>query len=1286
MSKSLKTRNLRNGAGQQAARNGRPAPESRPGSPARDSGGKRQAWDPTGSLFPIVGIGASAGGFEAISRLLRNLPTDTGLAFVLIQHLDPTHKSILAELLAKVTQMPVQQVKHGMPLKPNQVFVVPPNVSMIVENSLLKLIPRQETRGLHMPIDHFFRSLAQNHEGRAIGVILSGTGSDGTFGLEEIKEKGGVTFAQDERTAKFSGMPHSAIQTGSVDFVLSVEGIARELLRIARHSYFTAAPRPIETPAPAPEAADPLDQIFKMLRGGLGTDFRYYKNSTVLRRITRRMTLRKLDRLEDYAAYLKKNPDELQALYQDLLIKVTSFFRDPATFEALKRTVIPRILERRPPGKPIRVWVPGCATGEEVYSIAICLLESLGDRAAETSIRIFGTDVNEAVLQKARPGLYIENIALDVSPERLRRFFSKADRHFRINKSIREMCTFAKHDLGKDAPFSNVDLISCRNVLIYFEPALQKRVIPLFHYALNPGGFLTLGTSETIGGFSDLFTLIDKKNKICVKIPRTTPTTVDFTSRERRENDVRTRGVEPIKEPFWKEADVYKEADRVLLNSYAPAGVLINEQMEVLQFRGDTGRYLLPAPGKASFNLLGMAREGLLVEIKSAVDQAKKQGVPVLRSGLWLRHEDKSLRVALKVIPLKLALSTPHFMVLFEPSPVPPVEKKGPGGTVRGRAADSRRFSQLTQEHAHLKQELEATKQHRQSIIENHEATNEELKSANEEVLSGNEELQSTNEELETAKEELQSTNEELSTANEELQRRNFDLDLANNDLNNLFNSARLPIVMLGIDLRVRRFTPVAEQALKLAPADIGRPIGHLKLNIQVPDLEPLLLSVIATAGVKELEVQDLRGHWYSMQIRPYKTSENKIDGLVLFFIDIDSVKGAEKLTRALQELKVAKKYGEWVMETLREPLVILDSDFRIISANPAFYETFQVSQEDTEKRSLYILGNGQWDIPELRRLLEEILPQKKIINGYEVEHDFPGIGRRSMLLNARRLDHRDEILLVFEDVTDHKKIQRQLASHAVELEENVLTRTQELTAVNKELEAFCYSVAHDLRTPLRSIVSFSQIIQQNWPEGLDPEMKGYFQKTIKAGARLSNLIDHLLDLSRVTRIKFKRELVDLSSQARAMLTELKNHEPDRRVDFQVAPGVIAEGDFHLLRLALQNLLDNAWKFTANTSQARIEFGREQKDGKTVFFVRDNGAGFDMAYADKLFGIFQRLHDEEEFSGTGGGLATVQRIVQRHGGQIWAEGALGRGATFYFTLEPEASNTAAIGMATGGQG
>ena len=852
---------------------------------------------PSVNSFPIVGIGASAGGLEAFTQLLGHLPRQSGMAFVLVQHLAPKHESALTELLSRATDIPVTEVKDGMEVAPDCVYVIPPNVNMGILNGCLHLIARPPAQQ-HLPIDFFLRSLAEECGNKAIGVILSGTASDGTLGMKAIKAEGGITFAQDTKSAKYSDMPRNAIATGCIDFVLPPEAIARELIRLAEHPYVRQLEDKDEE-QPGAEDAE-LRKIFVLLRTATGVDFTNYKHSTLKRRIRRRMLLHKAQTLQDYIGRLQESRAELDALYQDILIHVTGFFRDAEVFEALKKEVFPNLLKGRPTGEALRIWVPGCSSGEEVYSIAMCLLEFLAEASQVIDIQIFATDISEPALEKARAGLYLDNIAAEISPERLRRFFLKSTQGYQINKSIRDMCVFARQDLGKDPPFSRLDLISCRNLLIYLGSALQKRVLPIFHYALKPRGYLLLGNSETVGGFGNYFTMVDKKHKIYAKKLVPVRLAIDFPHTD---FGVEKSGLAKKPELAGGAFDIHKEVDRVLLSRYAPAGVVVNEDLEIMQFRGRTGPFLEPAPGQASLSLPKMAREGLAVDLRAAIQKARRDNASARKQGILMKHNGRSVEVNIEVVPIKGPTSAErYFLVVFEEAPPPKEEAEKPpkkGSRVRAATPNA-----LQRQVTGLTDELAQTKGTLQSIIEEHETTNEELKSANEEILSSNEELQSTNEELETAKEELQSTNEELTTLNEELQNRNLELSVANNDLLNLLVSVNIPMLMLGNDLRIRHFTPPAEKLLNLIPTDVGRPISDIKPNLDITDWEQSVSEAIDTVTVKEREAQDSQGRWYSMRIRPYKTSENKIDGAVITWIDITTLKTSlEGTEKALSEV-----------------------------------------------------------------------------------------------------------------------------------------------------------------------------------------------------------------------------------------------------------------------------------------------------------------------------------------------------------------------------------------------
>jgi len=836
--------------------------------------------------FPIVAVGASAGGLEAFSNLLRALPPEPGLALVFIPHLDPTHESAMAELLSRTTRLPVYQATEGATVACNSVYVLPPNCDMTISAGVLHLVRREARRGLHMPIDSFFRSLATDQASNAVGVILSGTANDGTMGLLEIKNNGGITFAQDSESAKYDGMPHSATAAGAVDFVLPPPGIAQELMRIQRQ------PLAERTKDSFDGNEETLKEIFRLLRQASKVDFVDYKAGTIRRRILRRMNINQVEDLSNYVKLLHRNPKEIEALYRDMLINVTSFFRNPEVFESLREVVYPKILSNRTPSEPLRIWVPGCSTGEETYSHAISLVETLSEKRLEVPVQIFGTDLSESAIQRARNGVYKETISNEVSEVRLRRFFNKVNGGYQISKSIRDLCVFARQNVFSDPPFSRMDLISCRNVLIYLSPVLQKKVIPIFHYALKTNGFLLVGSTEgLVGSGSEIFDLVERKSKIYKKKAVPSPVTFGMTvSAEGLREPSHERPPQAVKEELTAKTpvDVQREADRLLLTKYVPSAVVVNENLEILQSRGRTNRFLELPTGRASLNLLKMARPGLLYELRALIENARKTGVPASREGVVLDDATGGDTVRIEVIPFRTpARDHKHFLVLFE-------ETEGAKAPVTAIASPKTKGASDSKDVqiAQLKQELGGTKEYLQSIIESQEATNEELQSANEEIQSGNEELQSTNEELQTSKEELESANEELNTVNEEIQNRNQQLAQLSNDLINLLNSASIPIIMLGDDLRIRRYTPEAERVFGFSEGDMGKTLTQLPINLELPQLERWMLDVMRDIRMRNERVRSRDGKFYKLRISPYRTLENKIDGVVLTLIDISDVVG----------------------------------------------------------------------------------------------------------------------------------------------------------------------------------------------------------------------------------------------------------------------------------------------------------------------------------------------------------------------------------------------------------
>jgi two-component system CheB/CheR fusion protein len=955
----------------------------------------------------IVGIGVSNSGLQALLQLFESMSGTTGIAFVIIQHLDVKKDSELVTILSKATDMHVNEVAENIVVLPNHIYVAAPGIELTVARGVLIAEQQKKQAKQHTPIDSFLESLARDKDNKAIGVILSENGSDGSQGLKEIKAVGGIAIVQDPHSTECDNIPLSVIDANVVDFFLSPREIAGKLAMIVQSHTFTGSTTEDEL---FPNEANALSQILSLLYKASGINFAEYKQLTIKRRIARRMALHKLDKLNDYIAYLRQNLGELDVLQQDMLINVTKFFREPQAFNTLKDLVFPSIVNSTSPNSPIRLWVPGCSTGEEAYSLAIALLEFLEDHALNKQVQIFATDINETVIDKARSGIYSENIMADVSPARLSRFFVEVAQGYQVSKAIRDVCVFAKQDMGKDPPISRVDLVSCRNVMIYFGAALQKKMFPIFHYALNSSGFLFLGASESIGIFADLFSLLDKKYRVYVKKAVTTPRVFEFFASEHAATVSNHIQRDDLDVNHW--LDVQKEADAIVVNKYAPPGVIINSKLDILQFRGRTGIYLEPAPGMPSVNLLKMAREGMLFGLQAAVSQAKRENLLVQKEGLHVINNGRSFLVNVDVVPIKGRFEKgEYFLVLFKDSVVQhmPNSKLDNGlisleGTCQPGEPD---------EVLCLKQELAAKEEYLQSIIGQHEAAIENLRYANEKIQLSNEELQSMNEEMETAKEEVQSSNEELMTLNEELQNRNLELNDVNNDVYNLLRSIDIPILILSSDFRIRRFNSVAEKLLNLISADVGRPINNIKPNVDIPDLEQASSEVIETLLKKEQEVQDRWGHWYNMQIRPYKTTDNKIDGVIITFIDINTLKNS------FDDAQEACEYAEAIVETVRHPLLVLDADLRLKTANKAYYQAFQMTPREIKDQSIFQMKDGLWDIPELHILLEDILERDTTFEDFEVNYDFPDIGMQIMLVNACRIVNAHNktklILLAFE-------------------------------------------------------------------------------------------------------------------------------------------------------------------------------------------------------------------------------------------------------------------------------
>lgn len=1000
--------------------------------------------------FPIVGVGASAGGLAAFAQLLACLPVDTGMAFILVQHLDAHHESALAQLLSRNTSMHVREVTERTRVQPNHIYVIPPDRLLAFSRGALILSARTSAHASAHSIDFLFDSLARDQKEKAIGVVLSGSATDGTLGLEAIKAEGGITFAQDS-SAKFDSMPRSAIAGGCVDFVLSPEAIAVELARIAKHPYLQSRAYPGSIKAAQPLIAtkgksswshvSPADsgftKILLLLRDRCGVDFSSYKPSTIQRRITRRMVLKQSETIASYFQLLRGAEKEIDALFSDLLIGVTSFFRNRDAFESLNKKALSKIIQQ---GRvdPIRVWVPGCSSGQEAYSIAMSLVE-VAERTVESTpaLQIFGTDLNEAMLNKARHGLYPRTLAADLSPERLKRFFVEEEGGYRVSKMLRDACVFARHNLLSDPPFSRMDLISCRNLLIYLDTDSQKKILPTFHYALKPEGLLFLGSSESIGSFTELFEPIDKKQKIYTR-KATSNRAVPPATTPREPAIKRKPEAAKLKNEFTRlpaELNAQREADRVVLSQYAPPGVLVDANLKIIQFRGTTSPYLEPPTGKAEFHVLKMACDGLMLPLRAAMEKAKKDDRPICQKNIAITDRGEVRRITLVITPLK-NLQERCYLISFEepalhafrgtePDSFPAAKTKGPlPAEVQTPAALRLHAKRVT----NLERELTETRDYLQSLQEQHETAHEEIQASTEELQSGNEELQSINEELETSKEELESTNEELITVNDEMAHRNTELTRLNSDLSNLHVSINTAIVVVGRDLTLWRFTSPAEKLFNLMPADLGRPLAGIRHNLVFPELETFISEAIESGTVREREVQDKENHWYLLRIRPYLTVDNQITGAVLVLVDIDQLKQSERATIE------ALDYAEAILRTARDPLVILRGDLRVNTANKAFYELFKTSANETDGRLIYEVGNRRWDFPKLRALLSAVLPERSVFNDFEVTVEVPGTGPRTLLLGGRQIiESRGGtlklILLSFVDITEGVKSRAALRS-----------------------------------------------------------------------------------------------------------------------------------------------------------------------------------------------------------------------------------------------------------------
>jgi two-component system CheB/CheR fusion protein len=987
---------------------------------------------PDESHLPIVGIGASAGGIEALGYFFDAMPVDSGVACVIVLHLDPTRESQLAEVLTQHTKMPVLEIKDGMRIEADHVYVIAPNTYLRVSGNTCHLSEPHEPRGHRFPVDELFRSLAEDQQDRAICVVLSGTGHNGTEGLKDVRAVGGCAIAQDPATAKFDGMPRSAIAAGLVDRVLAPDAIPAFLLQHIDQGYRS---NPTPYAAKASDETELLDPVLAILRTQANHDFRNYKPSTLSRRIKRRVGLVGAASMDDYLVALRDNPAEISALTHDLMISVTGFFRDPDAWAALDELVIRPLVAEREDGAPIRLWAPACSTGQEAYSLAMLVLDAAEAAGKQFDLRIFATDSQESNLNIARSGIYPAAASRAIPDQRLRRYFDWLDGTIEVRKELREQVVFSPHNILRDPPFSRIDLVTCRNLLIYLQPEAQKHVMGLCHFAIREGGHLFLGNAETIGRRDDLFSTVSAKSRIYRRIGPTRHDIVNFSRFSRRADpkaDPSTTAPAFTPLPQGGYADLTHKA---MLDRHAPASILVDQSGRALYYHGVTSPFLDTPPGEPTRDVLAMARDGMRAKLRIALrdtaesDEEREFTAQVVQDG-------QQRLFTVTVTPVKIPGSAPHRLISFT------LQHKAatPEASLTGAAPN--------QNEQMLEDELRATRAELNSTTEQMENVHEELKAYNEEATSMNEELQSTNEELETSKEELQSFNEELHSVNSQLQHKVQELGEATDNLENLLAGTNVATLFLDTNLCIKWFSPESRTLLAFISTDIGRPLGHFALKIADDDLLRDAALVLDKLSTIEAEVSDATDNWYLRRLQPYRTRDNRIEGVVITFTDITDSK------RASDAVDEARVYAEAIVATIRQPLLVLTSDLHVLTANEMFCEIFETRRQDTEGKQIYDLGNRQWNIPKLRSLLEDILPEKEEFSDFRVDHDFESLGRRTMVLNARQLRRNGGrpklILLSIEDTTAqteadaHRDLLIDELSHRVK---NTLATVQSLAA-----------------------------------------------------------------------------------------------------------------------------------------------------------------------------------------------------------------------------------------------
>ncbi len=1196
--------------------------------------GKRPA---RGDDFVVVALGASAGGLDAVRKLLDALPADNGMAFILVQHLDPTHESLMVDLLAGHTRMKVQQAADGTPLERDHLYVIPPASYLSLRGRTLHLTQPHERHGARMPVDFLLRSLASELGARAICVILSGTGSDGSLGLKAIKAAGGLVIVQDPDEGDYDGMPRSAIKTGAVDLVLPVAKMPQVFEKYGVKGGAKAI-------APREPATAGLAEIVGLLRTKTPHDFALYKDGTLLRRIERRMALAEVRDSVQYLALLRRDAGELALLAKDLLINVTSFFRDAKAFELLAETAIPDLVRRHGSDLPLRVWVPGCSSGEETYSIAMLFLEEIAASKRNIKLQVFASDVDGEAVALAREGLYPASIAADVAPARLAQFFAKEDDGYRVSPVLREAVVFTVQDLLADPPFSRIDFVSCRNLLIYLRPEAQEKVLLLFHFALCDRGILFLGSAETVGGLDDRFEPIAKTQRIYRRIGRSRPGAVDFSSGGRQEVPApwpRPPGLAAAHRPSLGDL-----CHRLLLEAYAPASVLINRKYESLFYFGATDRYLRVASGEPSRDLLAMVREGLRSKLRATIQQAYQSHERAIVTGMQARGDDAAVAVSIAVQPVR---SDGEELLLVSFLDAPKREQKVGHSAEPTDKAEISRIEEL-------QIELDATRKELQSAIRDLEISNEEQKAINEEAMSVNEEFQSANEELTTSKEELQSLNEELTALNSQLQETLDRQRVTSSDLQNILYSADAATLFLDSDLNIRFFTPAAKSLFRVITSDIGRPLGDLTRLFADDALLVDARAVLASAASVKREVQGRDGAWYIRRVLPYRTIDNRIEGVVITFSDISEIKAAER------KIQAARAYSDSIIDTIRQPLIVLDQDRRVVSANRSFYRTCGVKPADVVGSVFGEASAHGARIPGLGGLLDRVQADPVPSEGHEIEVEIvlPSLGKRSVLITARNITEEPlgerKILLAIDDITERKH-----AAAAVE------AAKRQAENANLGKSRFLAAASHDLRQPLQTISLLQGLLAMRIKDESTLKLVARLDETLKG---MSSMLNTLLDINQLEAgiVRAEKASFPIENLLAELKSEFGYEAESRGLGWRVVScGLCVHSDPRLLGQMIRNLLSNAIKYT---KQGKVLLGCRRFGDKLRIEIWDTGPGIPETQLQPIFEEFHQLDNpaRERSGGFGLGLAIVQRLAELLGHPIDVRSRPGKGSVFMVTV------------------